>query len=67
MESRNEEVWFNCHRNHKIREDKEMIDKCFNRIRENKRLNLGLDENHNTNHRDCTVYLNKLHLKKKRI
>ena len=43
------------------------MNKCFNYIRENMRLNLGLDENHDTNHRVCPVYLNKLSLKKRKI
>ena len=40
--------------------------KCFNCIRENKRLNLGLDENNNTNHRDCPTHPNKLSFLKKK-
>ena len=60
-EYRNEEVCFKCHGNHKSRDcSKESMNKCFNCIRENRRLNFGLDENHVTNHRDCPVYLNKL-------
>ena len=36
-------------------------------MRENKRLNLGLDEDRATYSRECPVYQNKLMLRKKRI
>ena len=53
-------------RKHKSREcNKEIMDKCFNCIRANKRLNLDPDENHSMNHRNCIVYQNKFNLKKK--
>ena len=50
-ECRNEEVCFKFYANHESRDcGKEIMDKYFNYIRVNKRLNLGLDENHNTNY-----------------
>ena len=36
-------------------------------MKENKRLNLGLDEGHATYSRECPVYQNKLMLRKRRI
>lgn len=67
-ECRNEEICYKCHGNHKATQcNKEIINKCVNCIKENKRLNLELDENHATNDRECPVYQNKLNIKKKRI
>ena len=66
-ECRNKKVCFKCQRNHKSRDcSKESMNKCFNCIRKHRRLNLGLDENHDRD-RDCSVYLSKLGLKKRRI
>lgn len=67
-ECRNEDICYKCHGNHKSKDCKnEVVSKCVNCIKENKRLNLGLDENHCTNNRECPVYQNKLSLKMKRI
>ena len=53
-ECKNESVYFKCHGNRVSKE-------CN---KENKRLNLGLDEYHVTNSREYPVYQNKLNLKK---
>lgn len=67
-ECRNQEMCLNCHGCHKTNEcDKESINKCINCVRENKKLNLNLDENHATSYKKCPVYLNRLNLKKKRL
>ena len=42
------------------------INKCINCVRVNNRLNLGLNENHSTNSKECPVYQNKLITKKRR-
>lgn len=68
VECKNEDVCYKCHGNHKSKEcTKEIVMKCVNCMKENRRLNLGLDENHATNNRECPVYQNKLNLKKRRI
>lgn len=67
-ECRNEAVCFKCHGNHKSKDcTKEILNKCINCVRENKRLNLNLDESHATINRECPVYRNKLSLKKRRL
>lgn len=67
-ECKNEEICYRCHGKHKSSEcNKEVIAKCVNCMKENRRFNLGLDENHVTNNRECPVYQNKLNLKKRRI
>lgn len=64
----NEEICLRCHGEHKTKDcDKEQIVKCINCIRFNKKLNMGLDENHLTNSRECEVYQNKLNAKKRRM
>lgn len=67
-ECKNQETCYKCHGNHKSTEcDKAVIVKCINCTRVNEKLNMGLDENHDTNNRECPVYLNKLRMKKKRL
>lgn len=67
-ECRNEEICLKCHENHKTKEcDKEQIVKCINCVSINRKLNMGLDENHVTNDKQCKVYQNKLNAKMKRI
>lgn len=67
-ECKNQEICIKCHGNHKPNEcNNEQMIKCINCIRENRRLNLGLDENHVTNDKKCPVYQNKLASKKKRL
>lgn len=67
-ECKNQETCIKCHGNHKPNEcNNEQMIKCINCIRENRRLNLGLDENHVTNDKKCPVYQNKLASKKKRL
>ena len=58
---------FKCHGNHKSKECNEEILLCVNCVNENKRLNLGLDENHVTNSHDCPMYHKKLNFNKRRI
>lgn len=68
IECKNEEVCGKCLDLHKTSEcQKEKIEKCINCIRVNKKLNMGLDENHMTVSKSCPVYLRKIDLKKKRI
>lgn len=65
---KNEEICYKCHGSHKSKEcKKEIINKCINCIKANKRLNMGLDENHVTSNKECPVYQNKLNYKKKRL
>lgn len=65
---KSEEICYKCHGNHKSNDcDKEILIKCINCIRMNKKLNLGLDENHTTSNKECPVYQNKLRNKKKRF
>lgn len=67
-ECKNDEICYKCHENHKSKEcNKEIINKCINCIRTNRRLNMGLDENHATSNKECPVYQNKLEMKKKRL
>lgn len=67
-ECRNESICYKCHGNHRSKDcNKGAIMRCVNCVKENKRLNLGLDENHGTNNRECPVYQNKLNNKKRRI
>lgn len=68
IDCKNEETCYKCHGNHKSGEcSKEVILKCVNCIRINKKLNLGLDENHVTSNKECPVYKNKLNAKRRRI
>lgn len=67
-ECKNDETCFKCHGNHKAKDCKnEKIIKCINCMRVNKKLNMGLDENHVTNNRECPVYKNKLSMKKRKM
>lgn len=67
-ECKNKEICFKCHESHKSKEcDKEILQKCINCVRSNKKLNLGLDDNHYTNSKQCPVYQNKLNFKKKQL
>lgn len=67
-ECKNEETCSKCHGNHKTSEcNNEQMIKCINCVRVNKKLNLGLDDNHLTNYKGCPVYQNKLSIKKKRL
>ncbi|KAI8120531.1 hypothetical protein CVS40_8209 [Lucilia cuprina] len=67
-ECKNQECCLKCHGCHKTKEcDKEQINKCINCIRMNNRLNMGLDDNHQTNNKECPVYQNKLKIKKKNL
>ena len=47
--------------------NKEIVKKCINCVKENKRLNLGLEEDHATFNIDCPVYQNRRMLRKRRI
>lgn len=61
---KNLETCYKCHGNHNNNEcNEEILMKCINCVRTNKRLNLGLDEDHVTNNRECPVYKNKLNMK----
>lgn len=65
---KNEELCFKCHGPHRSKEcNNEIIKKCINCIRSNRKLNLNLDENHYTNSKRCPVYQNKLNFKKKQM
>ena len=67
-ECRSESVYFKYHGNHNSKEfNKQILLKYVNCVKEYKRLNLGVDENHVTHSRDCSVYQNKVNLKKRRI
>lgn len=67
-ECRSQESCLKCHANHRTKDCKiQMIEKCINCIRANNKLNMGLDENHNTLSRECPVYLNKLNIKKRNM
>lgn len=62
-----EEVCYKCHGNHKSKEcTNSILNKCINCVRVNKRLNLGLEENHTSTNRECPVYQNKLNAKRRR-
>ena len=68
IDCRNEITCLKCHGNHNTKQcNKEYIHKCINCKRMNSKLNLGLDENHETTDKECPVYVNKLKLKKKRM
>lgn len=63
-----QEVCYKCHENHKSQEcNRNAINKCINCVRVNNRLNLGLDENHETTNRECPVFQNKLNAKRRRM
>lgn len=66
---RNQEICLKCHGQHRTKncENQEQIMKCINCLNVNKKLNMGLDENHFTNDRECPVYQNKLKNKMKSI
>ena len=54
--------------NHKSKEcSKEIVTKCINCVKENRRLNPGLDEDQDTFNRQCLIYQNRLMLRKRRI
>lgn len=66
VECKNNEICLKCHGAHKSKEcNNEILKKCINCIRNNQKLNLGLDDNHYTSSRSCPVYQNKLNFKKK--
>ena len=46
--------------NRRSAEYKEIVRKCINCMKETKRLNLGLDEDHATYSRECRVYQNNV-------
>lgn len=61
---KSEEVCSKCLGKHKTTECNETPkNKCINCIKANEKLNLGLDENHLCNSRDCPVYLKHLSAK----
>lgn len=67
-ECKNDEICSKCHGNHQSNQcKKETITKCINCVRVNKKLNMGLDENHLTNNKHCPVYQNKLNIKRKKM
>lgn len=68
-ECKNQEICLKCHGQHKTvnSESQEKIMKYINCSKINSRLNMGLDENHFTNDRECPVYQNKLRNKMRNI
>lgn len=57
----------NCAGEHKTNECSSTIKKCINCVSKNKKLNIGLDENHNVWDKSCKVYQRSLTVSKRAI